>query len=206
MDHQSQKPFEVHLVTATDAPEFTNLTRVLTQASVVGLDAEWKPIRTQQTSFPTISLLQIACQLGDDSVVFLLDLFSLPLSSLWESLREMFVSPDILKLGFRFKQDLVYLSSTFCSQDCNHGFDKVRTFCLVPEKMMESLWLCVWFFCCDDLWLLWIVYRLNRIWISRVCTIICNRRNMEGMYLSRVRVCQLYVEKCWGFHYLRFVY
>lgn len=126
MDPENQKSLEIHLVTATDSPEFTHLTRSLTQTSLVGLDAEWKPVRTQQKSFPTVSVLQIACQLGDDSVVFLLDLLALPLSSIWESLREMLVSTDILKLGFRFKQDLVYLSSTFCSQGCNPGFDKVR--------------------------------------------------------------------------------
>jgi hypothetical protein len=126
MDPPNQKPLEIHLVTTTDSPEFTHLTRSLTQTSLVGLDAEWKPVRTHQTSFPTVSLLQIACQLDNESVVFLLDLISLPLSSLWESLKEMLVSPHILKLGFRFKQDLVYLSSTFCSQGCNPGFDKVR--------------------------------------------------------------------------------
>ncbi|CAK8570185.1 unnamed protein product [Lathyrus sativus] len=128
MDPQNQKPLEIHLVTATDSPEFIQLTRSLTQTSLVGLDAEWKPVRTQQKSFPTVSVLQIACQLGDDSVVFLLDLLSIPLSSLWELLQEMLVSPDILKLGFRFKQDLVYLSSTFCSQGCNPGFDKVEPY------------------------------------------------------------------------------
>ncbi|PNY12916.1 putative exonuclease mut-7 [Trifolium pratense] len=128
MDPPNKKPLEIHLVTTTDSPEFNHLTRSLTQTSLVGLDAEWKPVRTHQTSFPTVSLLQIACQLGDDSVVFLLDLLSLPLSSLWESLKEMLVSPDILKLGFRFKQDLVYLSSTFCSQGCNPGFDKVEPY------------------------------------------------------------------------------
>lgn len=40
----------------------------------------------------------------------------------------MFVSPDLLKLGFRFKQDLVYLSSTFRSQGCEPGFEKVEPF------------------------------------------------------------------------------
>lgn len=40
----------------------------------------------------------------------------------------MLVSADILKLGFRFKQDLVYLSSTFCEQGCNPGFDKVEPY------------------------------------------------------------------------------
>ncbi|XP_061364430.1 uncharacterized protein LOC133307886 isoform X2 [Gastrolobium bilobum] len=132
MDPQNHKPLKVHLVSSTDSSEFTLLSQALTRTSLVGLDAEWKPVRTHQTSFPTVSLLQIACQLGgdseEDSAVFLLDLFSLPLSSLWEPLREMLVSPDILKLGFRFKQDLIYLSSTFCSQGCDPGFDKVEPY------------------------------------------------------------------------------
>lgn len=35
------------------------------------------------------------------------------------------MSPDVIKLGFRFKQDLVYLSSTFREQGCDAGFDRV---------------------------------------------------------------------------------
>ncbi|MED6186593.1 hypothetical protein PIB30_068193 [Stylosanthes scabra] len=133
MDSQSQKkPFKVHLVSSTDSPEFTLFTRSLTQSPIVGLDAEWKPVRTHQSSFPDVSLLQIACQLGGDSepdsAVFLLDLLSIPLSSLWEPLREMLESPETLKLGFRFKQDLIYLSSTFCSHGCKPGFDKVEPY------------------------------------------------------------------------------
>lgn len=123
---------EIHLVASIDSPEFTLLTQSLTQSSLIGLDAEWKPIRTQQSSFPTVSLLQLACQLcprlGPDSaksLVFLLDLSAIPLSSIYELLRDVFVSPDVLKLGFRFKQDLIYLSSTFCSQGCDPGFDRV---------------------------------------------------------------------------------
>ena len=145
MDPQNHKPFEVHLVSSPDSPEFTLLTRALTRSSLVGLDAEWKPVRTHQTSFPTVSLLQIACQLGGDSepdsAVFLLDLLSVPLSSLWEPLREMLESPEILKLGFRFKQDLIYLSSTFCSQGCDPGFERVRllqSLCLAREKISGS--------------------------------------------------------------------
>ncbi|KAK7275710.1 hypothetical protein RIF29_16832 [Crotalaria pallida] len=131
---KKKKPLKVHLVTSTDSPEFTLFTRSLTHTSLLGLDAEWKPFRTthqttSSSSFPTVSLLQIACQLHDgDSAVFLLDLFSLPLSSLWEPLREMLVSPDILKLGFIFKQDLIYLSSTFCSHGCEPGFDRVEPY------------------------------------------------------------------------------
>ncbi|XP_057719631.1 uncharacterized protein LOC130934057 [Arachis stenosperma] len=132
MDSQIQKPFKVYLVSSPESPEFTLLTRSLTQSSLVGLDAEWKPVRTHQSSFPDVSLLQIACQLGGDSepdsAVFLLDLLSIPLSSLWKPLREMLESPETLKLGFRFKQDLIYLSSTFCSHGCDPGFDKVEPY------------------------------------------------------------------------------
>lgn len=124
----------IHFVSSTNSPEFTLLTRALTRSSVIGLDAEWKPVRTQQSSFPTVSLLQIACQVDEDEdshgsnnspLVFLLDLSAIPLPSIHELLRDAFVSPNILKLGFRFKQDLVYLSSTFCSQGCEPGFDRV---------------------------------------------------------------------------------
>ena len=124
---------EIHLVSSTESPEFTLMTQSLTQSSLVGLDAEWKPILTHRhASFPTVSLLQLACQLGSpsrpdsaNSLVFLLDLSAIPLSSVYELLRDVFVSPDVLKLGFRFKQDLIYLSSTFCSQGCEPGFDRV---------------------------------------------------------------------------------
>ncbi|GMN44362.1 hypothetical protein TIFTF001_013570 [Ficus carica] len=135
MDLENQKAFKIHLVSSTDSPEFTHLTRALTRSSLVAIDAEWKPTRAgqlQQTGFPTVSLLQLACQLGGDSdesdhsVVFLLDLLLIPLPSIWELLRDVFISPDVLKLGFRFKQDLVYLSSTFSSHGCNLGFDRVR--------------------------------------------------------------------------------
>lgn len=130
MDLERQMAFKIHLVSSTDSPEFTHLTRALTRSSLVAIDTEWKP--TQQTSFPTVSLLQLACQLGGDSdesdhsVIFLVDLLLIPLPSIWELLRDVFISPDVLKLGFRFKQDLVYLSSTFSSHGCNLGFDRVR--------------------------------------------------------------------------------
>lgn len=140
MDLENQKPFKIHLVSSAESPEFTHLTRALTRSSLIAIDAEWKPTRAgqQQTCFPTVSLLQLACQLGprlggdsdesENSVVFLVDLLLIPLPSIWELLRDVFVSPDILKLGFRFKQDLVYLSSTFSSHGCNLGFDRVEPF------------------------------------------------------------------------------
>ncbi|KAI9096718.1 hypothetical protein K1719_025897 [Acacia pycnantha] len=99
MDAQSREPLKVHLVSSSDSPEFALLNQALTRTSLVGLDAEWKPVRAQQTSFPTVSLLQIACQLN--------------------------AGLGGVESGFRFKQDLAYLSSTFCSQGCDPGFDKV---------------------------------------------------------------------------------
>ncbi|CDP22148.1 unnamed protein product, partial [Coffea canephora] len=88
-------------------------------------------LRSHQSTFPTVSILQIACRLfpdSNESPVFLLDLSLLPLPSIYELLRKAFVSHDNLKLDFRFKQDLVYLSSTFCSQGCDPGFDRVEPF------------------------------------------------------------------------------
>ncbi|KAL1820063.1 hypothetical protein ACET3Z_014932 [Daucus carota] len=120
-----------HFVSSTESPEFTHFTSSLTHSSLIGLDAEWKPVKTHQSTFPTVSLLQIACRLNSDdteSVVFLLDLSTIPLSSIYELLKQVFESPNILKLGFRFKQDLKYLSSTFVSQGCDLGFEKVEPY------------------------------------------------------------------------------
>lgn len=138
MDPRNQRPLKIHLVSSADSLEFTHMTQSLTRSSIVALDAEWKPTSTHQSHFPIVTLLQLACQPGsrlvseldesaesEGSVTFLLDLVSIPLTSIWEVLRDVFVSPDILKLGFRFKQDLVYLSSTFRAQGCDPGFDRV---------------------------------------------------------------------------------
>ncbi|XP_047967180.1 uncharacterized protein LOC125211433 [Salvia hispanica] len=119
----------IHLVTAHDSPEFAHLTHALTHSSVIGLDAEWKPNR-QASTFPAVSLLQIACRLVDapESPVFLIDLQTIDIPPVYELLKQVFVAPDVLKLGFRFKQDLVYLSSTFCDRACAPGFDRVEPF------------------------------------------------------------------------------
>ncbi|URE01430.1 hypothetical protein MUK42_09162 [Musa troglodytarum] len=147
---------EIHVVAAADSPEFARLCWALRSSPVVGLDAEWKPNRTvrlhhQDTvgggesapaadlparSFPNVSLLQIACRVRrrpsdpvvGDSPVFLVDLLSVPLVALWGPLRDMFESSSVIKLGFRFKQDLVYLSSTFSANGCDLGFDRVEPF------------------------------------------------------------------------------
>ncbi|CAO2838575.1 unnamed protein product [Amaranthus hypochondriacus] len=154
MDNSYPKPLAIHWVSTTDSSEFALLSWALTHSSIIALDAEWKPAhiqtqnQTQQSStnsdssFPTVSLVQIACRLvefpdnsadstqmkQDDSVVFLVDLQSIPLSSIYGQFKEMFVNERILKLGFRFKQDFVYLSSTFCSHGCQPGFDRVDPF------------------------------------------------------------------------------
>ncbi|KAL6132212.1 hypothetical protein ACLB2K_070583 [Fragaria x ananassa] len=131
MDPQNPTPLKTHLVSSTESPEFTHLTSSLTRSTIIALDAEWKPLRSHHPTYPTVSLLQLACQLGhelDSVVVFLLDLASLPFPSIWELLRDAFVSPDVLKLGFRFKQDLIYLSSTFSSMGCDSGFDRVEPY------------------------------------------------------------------------------
>ncbi|MCD7448647.1 hypothetical protein HAX54_045295 [Datura stramonium] len=129
-----QNPVTIHLVSSTDSPEFNHLTRALTHSSVIGLDAEWKPIRTHQSTFPTVSLQIASAKLAGtdhssvESPVFLIDLTFIPLQSIYHLIRDAFVSPHILKLGFRFKQDLVYLSSTFFAHGCEPGFDRVEPF------------------------------------------------------------------------------
>ncbi|XP_042389087.1 exonuclease mut-7 homolog [Zingiber officinale] len=157
---RSPSSLEVHTVDAVDSPEFALLLWSLRSCPVVGLDAEWKPVRSVSRdhhvppgdglgrdsppaaadllprSFPTVSLLQIACRFlrkptdprVGDSPVFLVDLLSVPLGALWEPLRDMFESPDVIKLGFWFKQDLIYLSSTFSAQGYDPGFDRVEPF------------------------------------------------------------------------------
>ncbi|CAF1921147.1 unnamed protein product, partial [Brassica napus] len=118
---------KIYLVSSTDSPEFTRLKCSFARSTVIALDAEWKPQRSSTSSFPIVTLLQVACRLGHDSDdVFLIDLTSIHLPSVWELLNDMFVSPDVLKLGFRFKQDLVYLSSTFTQGGCDGRFHEVK--------------------------------------------------------------------------------
>ncbi|XP_073064206.1 uncharacterized protein [Primulina eburnea] len=122
----------IDLVTSGNSPEFTRFSYALTHSSVIGLDAEWKPNRSSST-YPTVSLLQIACRLisssdSDALQVFLVDLQEIQLLSVYELLKNVFVSPNVIKLGFRFKQDLVFLSYTFCQRGCEPGFDRVEPF------------------------------------------------------------------------------
>nr|CAD1819041.1 unnamed protein product [Ananas comosus var. bracteatus] len=144
-------PFEIHMVASAASPEFALLRRTLRRSRAVALDAEWKPRRSRPSSssssadpspssssslFPPVTLLQIACRAvageggggGSSSPVFIVDLLAVAAEALWEPLRELFESPEVLKLGFRFKQDLVYLSSTFSSHGCDPGFDRVEPF------------------------------------------------------------------------------
>ena len=144
-------PFVVHLVTGGgSSPELALLLRSLAAARVVALDAEWKPRRrgspaaagtgcsaspaTTPPQFPTVTLLQVACRGGgggegerESCEVFVVDLLAVPLADLRAPLRELFERPDALQLGFRFKQDLVYLSATFAAAlGGDAGFDRVR--------------------------------------------------------------------------------
>jgi hypothetical protein len=122
---------KIYLVSSTDSSEFTHLKWSFTRSTIIALDAEWKPQHSNTSSFPTVTLLQVACRLShatDVSDVFLIDLSSIHLPSVWELLNDMFVSPDVLKLGFRFKQDLVYLSSTFTQHGCEGGFQEVKQY------------------------------------------------------------------------------
>ncbi|KAK9060849.1 hypothetical protein SSX86_018029 [Deinandra increscens subsp. villosa] len=136
---------DMYLVSSTDdSPGFARLEWALTHSAIIALDAEWKPLRRRgphQPDFPPhVSLLQIACRLHNDNnsnkqkqkkkkppLVFLLDLLSSPalVTSIYHLLADVFLSPNILKLGFRFKQDLIYLSSTFRSHG---GFHRVEPF------------------------------------------------------------------------------
>ncbi|XP_051138468.1 uncharacterized protein LOC127256481 [Andrographis paniculata] len=119
----------IHLVDSEDSAEFAHLSRELTHSSVVGLDAEWKP-NGRASTFPTVTLLQIACHVAGsgDLPVFLIDIHAISLPPVYDLLKQVFESPDVLKLGFRFKQDLAYLSSTFCERGCDPGFDRVEPF------------------------------------------------------------------------------
>ncbi|XP_014681233.1 PREDICTED: exonuclease mut-7 homolog [Priapulus caudatus] len=82
-------------------------------ATVVGLDAEWKP--SIGTKKERMSLLQIATR----DKCFLLDLVALPdttTDSDWEDfVKRIFCNEKILKLGFAFDTDLSMLSKSFPS-------------------------------------------------------------------------------------------
>ncbi|KAG8080720.1 hypothetical protein GUJ93_ZPchr0007g5123 [Zizania palustris] len=138
-------PFAVNLINGCgSSPELALLLRSLSAARVVALDAEWKPRRrgpgndpspAPPPQFPTVALLQIACRGDGDGAregvtdVFVVDLLSVPLADLWTPLRELFERPEVLKLGFRFKQDLVYLSATFAAAlGYGTGFKRVEPF------------------------------------------------------------------------------
>ncbi|KZV17210.1 putative exonuclease mut-7 [Dorcoceras hygrometricum] len=133
MEHRDKRQTAaIDLVTSDDSPEFDRFSYALTHSAVIGLDAEWKPNRGAST-FPAVSLLQIACRLfsstdSDELQVFLVDLQEIQLYSVYELLKQVFVSPSVIKLGFRFKQDLVLLSYTFCQRGCEPGFDRVEPF------------------------------------------------------------------------------
>ncbi|CAM0905799.1 unnamed protein product [Alopecurus aequalis] len=138
-------PFAVHLVTGgTSSPELSHLLQSLAAARIVAFDAEWKPRRRGASAhgddaspappnppqLPTVTVLQLACRSEEGgNEVFVVDLLAVPLAELWSPLRRLFERPEVLKLGFRFKQDLVYLSVTFTAAlGCDSGFDRVEPF------------------------------------------------------------------------------
>ncbi|KAM3243850.1 hypothetical protein ACQJBY_055652 [Aegilops geniculata] len=138
-------PLAAHLVAGdASSPELSHLFRSLAAARIVAFDAEWKPRRRapsapsddaspappNPTQLPTVTVLQLACR-GEDggNEVFVVDLLAVPLADLWAPLRELFERPEVLKLGFRFKQDLVYLTATFTAAlGCDSGFNRVEPF------------------------------------------------------------------------------
>ncbi|KAJ3678473.1 hypothetical protein LUZ60_002276 [Juncus effusus] len=130
--HKHHPPFPIHLVSSSSCTEFTHLLNSLLQSSLVALDAEWKPRRssTPQNSspFPAVTLLQIACRSELGAEVFLVDLLGVELGQVYRALKELFEDERVVKLGFKFKQDLVYLSHTFVSNGFEPGFDKVEPF------------------------------------------------------------------------------
>lgn len=129
-----EEGYEIQLI--DDSRDLHRLEWAITRSSIIGLDAEWKPPSSNNSSsssssvttidhqhHPPVLLLQIACRLknnnNSDYIVFVLDLQSAGvICSVYPLLSQVLVSPNILKLGFRFKQDLLYLSSTFRS----HGY------------------------------------------------------------------------------------
>jgi hypothetical protein len=141
-------PFAVHLVTGgSSSLDLSHLLQSLAAARIVAFDAEWKPRRRRAPAngddaspappnppqLPTVTVLQLACRSQDGgNEVFVVDLLAVPLADLWAQLRDLFERPEVLKLGFRFKQDLVYLSATFTAAlGCDYGFHKVQ--CLSCE-------------------------------------------------------------------------
>ncbi|XP_047065750.1 exonuclease mut-7 homolog isoform X2 [Lolium rigidum] len=138
-------PFAVHLVTGgSSSLDLSHLLQSLAAARIVAFDAEWKPRRRRAPAngddaspappnppqLPTVTVLQLACRSEDGAnEVFVVDLLAVPLADLWAQLRDLFERPEVLKLGFRFKQDLVYLSATFTAAlGCDYGFQKVEPF------------------------------------------------------------------------------
>ncbi|KAF6001219.1 hypothetical protein F1559_001187 [Cyanidiococcus yangmingshanensis] len=92
--------------------------RNVNESRCVGLDVEWKPVRTAGLE-PRCALLQVAF-LKD---VFLVDLLRLDLDRLFasqlnEALQLLFRSPDILKVGFGFSADLARLRRSYRYLSC----------------------------------------------------------------------------------------
>lgn len=60
-----------------------------------------------------------------EEVIFLLDLMSLSAKDFSSALKKMLCSPQVVKLGFAFKQDQLHLAATFPGPEAHECFDKV---------------------------------------------------------------------------------
>ena len=60
-----------------------------------------------------------------EEVIFLLDLMSLSAEDFSSALKKMLCSPQVVKLGFAFKQDQLHLAATFPGPEARECFDKV---------------------------------------------------------------------------------
>ncbi|KAH7287635.1 hypothetical protein KP509_32G067300 [Ceratopteris richardii] len=216
----------IHFVDSAHSESFALLLQALDRAYIVAMDAEWKPVRSNnRRRFPRVSIMQLACRLsnciaeprihdGDaagsedtshgeaetstdlveqpvkirnatagqtanlnsqgpssyencmnlsaeqstvcnrqeghnhlelsqsrvqenEEIIFLLDMMSIPISFLWEAMKKMLVSSTVVKLGFKFKQDLVNLARSFPEPDSHSCFDKVDPYIDIGKLFLE---------------------------------------------------------------------
>nr|XP_043632675.1 uncharacterized protein LOC122603894 [Erigeron canadensis] len=142
---------EIHMVSSTESAEYRGLKWAVAHSSIIGLDAEWKPTVHGGGGGggqpPPVLLLQIACRLinnniddKEEGVVYLVDLSERELlPSIYEMLKEdVFECRNVLKLGFRFKQDLLYLSSTFRSLGGFHTVEPYMDIAIIYNTHLQT--------------------------------------------------------------------
>ncbi|KAI5061358.1 hypothetical protein GOP47_0023863 [Adiantum capillus-veneris] len=112
-------------------------TQHLREASLVGIDCEWKAIREKTFCINKVSVLQIATR----EFVFILDLVSLSrqhgrcLSACIESI---FCSPAVLKLGYAVYNDLEQLLQSYSELDCFHRCESVLDLQIVAGRGIKG--------------------------------------------------------------------